>query len=220
MKKEKGVKYLSSGVDESQPGSGGRVLRNLKGIASVRKMQQVEIAAYLRAEQKIMSAFNKDQRLSVGDIHQINRWFLGDIYPWAGRIRNVNISKAGFTFASAYALAQALNDFEDEVLEVHTPCRGSDFEEIAVHIAVVHCELSLLHPYREGNGRTARLVAALMAYQAGQPGVDFGFIGGRGKEFQGYVSAIQAGLRQVYDPMIGIVLRALRRAARISNAGS
>jgi hypothetical protein len=41
-----------------------------------------------------------------------------------------------------------------------------------------------------------------MAYQAGQPGIDFGFIGGRGKEFQGYVSAIQAGMRQAYGPMI------------------
>jgi cell filamentation protein len=218
--KKTGVKYLSSGVDESEPGSRGRVLRNRLGIISVRKMQRAEIAGYLRAERKIMSAFSKDQRLTVGDIHQMHRWFLGDIYPWGGRTRDVNISKGGFTFASAYALPKALNDFEREVLAVHTPCGPGNLDEVAGHIAVVHCELSLLHPYREGNGRTARLVAALMAYQAGQPGIDFGFIGGRGKEFQGYVSAIQAGMRQAYGPMIRIVLRALRRAARVSDAGS
>ncbi len=33
----------------------------------------------------------------------------------------------------------------------------------------VHEELVLIHPFREGNGRVARLLSTLMAFQAGLP---------------------------------------------------
>lgn len=214
MKHAAGLKYLSSGVDEFQPGSRDRVLKNKLGIVSARRMDKEEITGYINAERNIIDTFTKDQRLRVDDIHEIHRWFLGDIYAWAGTIRSVNISKGNFTFATAFALPQALRVFEDQILSKHTPCHGDTLEEIAEHIAVVHSELLLLHPYREGNGRTARLVATLMAYQAGLPGIDFGFIGGRGKEFEKYVGAIQEGVKGNYDPMKEIILRALRRAAR------
>ena len=43
--------------------------------------------------------------------------------------------------------------------------------------AAVHAEPILIHPFREGNGRCARLLATLMGLQAGLPALDFG--GGR-----------------------------------------
>jgi len=184
VKRKPGVKYLASGIDEFQPGSGRRVLKNLLGNTSVRNIDKVEFAGYLTAERKVIAEFTEDQQLTVSDINQINKWFLGDIYSGAGTIRSVNISKDGFTFATAFALPQVLKDFEKEVISVHTPCQGNALEEMAVHIAIVQCELLLLHPYREGNGQTARLMATLMAYQAGLPGIDFGFIKSRGKEFK------------------------------------
>jgi len=220
VKKRTGVKYLASGADEFQPGSKGKVSKNLHGIASVREMQKAEFAGYLEAERKLISEFTRDQQFTVNDIHQINKWFIGKIYSWAGTTRSVNISKDAFTFATAYALPQALNDFEKEVLSVHTPCKGKSLDEIAVHVAIVQCEFLLLHPYREGNGRTARLIATLMAYQADLPGIDFGFIKSRGKEFENYVTAIQKGIGKNYDLMIEIVLRALRRALRRVGASS
>ena len=54
-----------------------------------------------------------------------------------------------------------------------------------------------------------------MAYQAGQPGIDFGFIGSRGKQFDRYVAAIHAGLNRDYEPMTGIMLEALERAKKL-----
>ena len=88
---------------------------------------------------------------------------------------------------------------------------------IARQVAAVHAELLLIHPYRERNGRTARLLATFMAYQAGQPGIDFGFIGSRGKQFDRYVAAIHAGLNGdcaggVREP------RSSRNTSRTSNS--
>lgn len=220
MKKNTGVKYLASEVDEFQPGSGGKVLNNLLGITSAREMHETEFSGYLTAERSVMTEFTKGQWIMLDDIHRIHKWFLGGIYSWAGTIRSVNISKGGFTFAAAYALPSALKEFADHVLSAHTPPRGDSLKEIAEHIATVQCEFLLLHPYREGNGRTARLVATLMAYQAGLPGIDFSFIGGRGKEFRKYVAAIQKGVGKNYTLMTEIVLRALRRALRKAGASS
>ena len=216
MRKQAGVKYLASGTDESQPGSRRKVLRNLLGITNVRTMEDEELAAYMSAERDLVQTFTAARRFTIKDVDFIHRKFLGRIYPWAGKYRDVNLSKGGFVFASAMAIPRAMKEFERKILATHTPCRGRTVEEIAGHIAIVHVELLLIHAYREGNGRAARLLATLMAYQAGMAGLDFGFIGSRGKEFDGYVSAIHAGLKENYRPMAAIMKRALTRALRKS----
>ena len=60
----------------------------------------------------------------------------------------------------------------------------------------MHAELILIHPFREGNGRMARLLAMLMALQAGLPPLDFSPMEGRGK--RAYIAAIHAALGRNY----------------------
>ncbi|TAK54803.1 MAG: hypothetical protein EPO25_05665 [Gammaproteobacteria bacterium] len=60
------------------------------------------------------------------------------------------------------------------------------------------CNLRV-HPFREGNGRVSRLLATLMALQAGLPLLDFGPLTGSARER--YYSAVQAGLDRNYGPM-------------------
>ena len=55
-----------------------------------------------------------------------------------------------------------------------TPCRIKSTEQQAAALAIVHAEFILIHPFREGNGRCARLLAVLMGLQAGLPALDFG----------------------------------------------
>jgi cell filamentation protein len=213
-----GVKYRVSGLEAFQPGSKGKVLSNLLGITSMRAMEEAELASAIKAEHALMGLYGQHHTFTRGDIDRIHRLFLGKIYAWAGTTRDVNMSKGGFTFAAPNVIPRLMNGLESDVLAKHTPCEGATIEEIAEHIAVVHVELLLIHPYREGNGRTARLLATMMAYQAGMPGIDFGFIGARGKEFDRYVGAVQAGLDDNYAPMTAIVLRALKRALKRSRS--
>lgn len=66
-------------------------------------------------------------------------------------------------------------------------------------MAIVHTELILIHPFREGNGRLARLLATLMALQAGLPPLDFSdFEQERQEE---YFIAVRYGLDRNYKPM-------------------
>jgi len=208
------TKYHVDELFEFEPGSRGRVLKNLRHITSVGEMEDAELEGYMRAERLLLKRCGPNDSFTLQDIDTIHRFFLGKICPWAGQYRVVNLGKGGFPFAAALAIPAAMSNFEHNFLGKHTPCGGTDIEEIAMHIAPVHVEFLLIHPYREGNGRTARLLATLSAYQAGMPGIDFGFIGSRGKEFDNYVTAIHDGIGEDYSRMEQIVVRALRRAQR------
>jgi cell filamentation protein len=111
----------------------------------------------------------------------------------------VNLSKGDFPFAAANQISRLMMEFEKGPLREYTPCRFTVMREIARAIAVVHTELLLIHPFREGNGRAARLLAVLMALQAGLPPLDFGGI--KGRKRQQYFSAVKAGLDRDYKPM-------------------
>jgi cell filamentation protein len=71
----------------------------------------------------------------------------------------------------------------------------------------------LIHPFREGNGRVARLLAILMALQAELPPLDFGSI--KGRKRKEYFGAVQAGLDRDYTLMENIFNAVIRRTRRI-----
>lgn len=81
--------------------------------------------------------------------------------------RSFNLSKQGFSFASAHLLTDLLAIFESEQLARLTPFNPESVDELISGLAQVHVEFVLMHPFREGNGRIARLVCDVMARQAG-----------------------------------------------------
>jgi cell filamentation protein len=66
-------------------------------------------------------------------------------------------------------------------------------------LAETHVELVLIHPFRDGNGRGARMLSTLMALQAGLPLLDFSLISWDKKKH--YFAAVQSGLDKDYGPM-------------------
>jgi cell filamentation protein len=86
-------------------------------------------------------------------------------------------------------------------------------DEIIRAVAVVHTELLLIHPFREGNGRVARLLAILMALQAGLPPLDFGSI--KGRKRHEYFAAVRVGLDRDYKFMEKVFNAVIRRTRRV-----
>lgn len=197
---------------EFQPDSRGRVLRNLRGIVRVRDMQQAESDALLAVQRWAIEAFDASHRFTAADIAVLHRQWLGDIYPWAGEYRQVNIGKGGFTFAGAAQVPRLMAAFEREELARLTPCEGMDVRQLVRALARSHAELVLIHPFREGNGRCARLLAWLMALQAGWPPLDFSSMAGRGKP--AYFAAVRAAMSRDYAPMEACFSRVLSRTSR------
>jgi cell filamentation protein len=79
----------------------------------------------------------------------------------------VDVSKPGVLFCRAQYIESEMLGFEADRLLIHTPCRPKSVQDISESLPAVHSELLLIHPFREGNGRTARWLADLMAVQAG-----------------------------------------------------
>lgn len=191
-------------------------MRNHLGIRSVRAMAQKESEALLQATQRLIDETEQDQRFREQDLRDLHRTWLGDIYPWAGEYRQVNMGKGGFMFAAANQIPRLMQMLERGPLSEFTPCRFAAADVQAHALAVVHAELILIHPFRDGNGRCARLLATLMGLQAGLPVLDFGGI--RGAEKVRYIAAIHAALERDYEPMAAVFRRVIARTLRVASA--
>ncbi len=97
-------------------------------------------------------------------------------------------------------------------LKTMTPCRAAGIDETARMLAIVHAELLLIHPFRDGNGRAARVLSTLMALQADYPPLDYGGIKGRKK--REYIASVHAAMGQDYEPMERVFISVLRRSLK------
>jgi len=208
-------RYETSGLIEGQfePGSGRRVLKNLLGIKRKREIGQVETRELLRAQDELVDIYGEDHRFRSADIRKMHGLWLGNVYVWAGSYRQVNLSRDNFAFAAAAHIPMLMAELEQAPLRQFTPCHFSTVSELAFALAVVHVELVLIHPFRDGNGRLARMLSILMGLQAGLPALDFGDI--KGEKKKEYFSAVQDGLDRNYEPMAKIFSDVIGRTLRI-----
>ncbi|HEY8009974.1 MAG TPA: Fic family protein [Rudaea sp.] len=206
------MRYAASGVEsEFEPGSRGRVLRNRFGIRRVGEMQQAESVALDAAQEWALRHFDAAHRFTAADVCELHRQWLGGIYTWAGDYRSVNITKSGFMFAAAAQVPRLMADFSRKELAQETPCDGMDTTRLARVLARTHAELILIHPFREGNGRCARLLAWLMALQAGVPPLAFSNFSGYGK--RAYIAGIHAAMTGDYARLGSVFELAIRRTS-------
>ena len=92
-----------------------------------------------------------------------------------------------------------MDEFERDTLYKHTPCNFKSSERVIQALAKVHVELVLIHPFREGNGRVARILSTIMVFQAGLLMLNFKDITDRKRKE--YFAAINRGLSRDYKPM-------------------
>ena len=91
---------------------------------------------------------NKINEFEVGTtkgLCDIHRFLFSDIYSFAGEVREVNLAKGNFRFASAMYLKDVLSKI-DTMSE-------DKFEDIIKK----YIEMNIAHPFREGNGRSTRI---------------------------------------------------------------
>lgn len=83
-------------------------------------------------------------------LQEIHRHLFADLYPFAGKIRTVNLAKGNFRFAPLLYLEAALDSID------RMP--QSTFDQIVEK----YVEMNVAHPFREGNGRSTRIWLDLM----------------------------------------------------------
>lgn len=123
------------------------VLENKFGITDPSELARLEEKISKRKalelfESGLLHTFEVGTYCGLADIHQ---FLFGEIYDFAGKLRNVNIAKGGFRFAPLIYLEAALQNID------RMP--QSNFDEIIEK----YVEMNMAHPFREGNGRSTRI---------------------------------------------------------------
>ena len=203
-------KYDTSQSPEGQyqPGSNDKVLLNKLGITDSVDMDEVELGLLDQLAVALLDEIEVDQHIYAKDLCEWHRRWLGNVFTWAGQYRSVNVAKEGFQFAAAHLIPQLMQKFETDFLDRYTPCEGMSDQQLAEALANVHLEFILIHPFREGNGRLGRLLATIMALQAGRPPLDFTYLTDNTEK---YIQAIHAGLDNI-EPMKILFEQVLRQS--------
>jgi len=166
------------------------ILKNKLGINN-----QVELCT---AEEKLSKQKAKEL-FDSGDINKveigtfkglgfIHAYLFGDIYDFAGKMRDVNISKGDFRFAPVMYLEASLKHIDTMA--------QSNFDEIVEK----YVEMNIAHPFREGNGRATRIwLDTILKHEIGQV-IDWNMV-----DKDEYLSAMQRSV--VKDIEIKVLLK-------------
>lgn len=111
-------------------------------------MNQNELDKQSIRKAKNLFASGRVYDIEVGTtkgLQEIHKALFEGLYPFAGEIRKLNISKGGFRFANSLYLIPALDAIEK--------MPETTFEEIIAK----YVEMNIAHPFMEGNGRATRI---------------------------------------------------------------
>ena len=184
------------------PNDQNEILPNLLGLKSIEEIGLSEFEGFLRTEIQLTESLTSRTKFNVSYILKMHKLSLSHLYSFAGKYRDVNISKGGFAFPASRFLPQTMEEFETQILS-GLPNKYNSKDELIKDIAKVHGELLFIHPFREGNGRTARMLANLMSRKQGYDSLKFELI--TEKEFNMYVLAVQSSADKNYKKMEKII---------------
>lgn len=123
----------------------------IKDQATLQKYEaRITAAKLLALRQKgITGNFDKNHFINI------HKYIFEDIYPFAGRFRTENIAKGYFRFAEWEYIEEELDKLLLK-LKNENYLKEKSKEELAKALSYYMSELNVLHPFREGNGRTIR----------------------------------------------------------------
>ena len=144
------------------PGSG--VLINLAGLTEQSALDdyETEMVALRAQEPPPLGRFGPPH------YRAIHRHLFQDVYTWAGRYRTVRTFKGGNPFCFPEYI-------DDQMKQLFTRLAERDFkpgveaDRFVFSLASFLTELNVIHPFREGNGRTQQTFFALLGHRAGHP---------------------------------------------------
>lgn len=139
---------------------GTTVLINKFGIKDDAKLDMVErdITSALIAKAYIEIPF---EDVDFDFYKNLHYYVFSDIYEWAGKIRNVDMSKKGTRFCPPEKI-ETRGRAIFEYLSKKSYFTALADEEFVKEFTELYCRLNYLHPFREGNGRVQRLFLSML----------------------------------------------------------
>jgi cell filamentation protein len=151
-------KYIDPDYTYTDPISG--LLRNKQDITDPEVLIFVESGAVTKRLQELYE--NPIKIEGIDSLFEIHKHLFQDIYNWAGKKRNVEISKDGKQFFPTTHFDNAFRYIDQLIAEFKKIPRGNKIN-LVEKLAEILDNVNYLHPFREGNGRTQREFLRLLA---------------------------------------------------------
>lgn len=131
-------------------------LKNKLHIHDAKKLSTIE---YLRTTIKSIILLDQKPKISsINDLAKIHKFMFSDLYDWAGKYRKGNFQKNGYTFFDyqRFNFAEQDIDYLLQQLQKKDALTSYDYAQLLDKI-------NYMHPFREGNGRSAKLFLDCLA---------------------------------------------------------
>lgn len=174
------------------------VLINKENLTSFKELDEFEaIHTYRRLTELALDTMEMEKNFNIKHLKDIHSYIFQDVYldsleleeagyegklPLRGEFRNENIAKGNFQFASAMFISNSLSYLLEEELKKDKFLRGLPLEVFVKKITYYLAELNVIHPFREGNGRSTREFIRQLSLEAGYI-LDWSLLNDRKDEF-------------------------------------
>lgn len=132
---------------------GTNILRNKFGIKDLDKLKALEEKIIL---EKLTALYIHPLKgnFDTNHLKSIHRYLFGDLYEFAGKIRDVEMFREYSSFLDYNQIPDKLSLLLEEYKNKHV--NTSSTFEIGLFLANFYKDLIYIHPFRDGNGRTVR----------------------------------------------------------------
>jgi cell filamentation protein len=141
------------------------VLKNRLGIRDEEELKEAEASllawrSYQLVEKPIQGHFDFDH------LQAIHRHLFQDVYEWAGKLRDIDLSRDDSYFANHLHIIEAARLIFAKLTDEEY-LKGLGPADFSARAAYYLGEINALHPFREGNGRVQREFINHLAYKNG-----------------------------------------------------
>ena len=177
-------------------------LRNHLGIIDEGELISVERDLTLLATDAIQFS---PPPYDLAYLQSLHHQLFGDLYPWAGELRSIDIAKGETRFCHAARIEPEAHKLFDSLTR---RCYFVDLsrEALVEAVAEFYGDLNVVHPFREGNGRAQRLLFEHIVINCGYE------ISWQGLERDEWLDANISAYHCDYQPMVELFGRCIGKA--------
>ena len=180
---------------------------NLLGLTDRRLLDEAEAEGIIRAE-NLLYDLPEETDFTVALLLDLHRAAFGRVYEWAGQCRRSNPNVGSFLPPPFQQVPTLLYQFADEVQ--HRQRLVGTEAELAALLAYAHHRFVSVHPFTNGNGRTARLLTNFLAFRHGYQELAL-YHRAACTDREAYLTAIKAGNSGDYRELEQLISGQLRR---------
>lgn len=141
------------------------VLINKLNIRNQKMLNVAELRIVISMTMKIEKEI-KFNNVDFNFYKNLHKQLFDDLYEWAGTVRNINISKKGTVFCNSDDI-EKIGKLKFDRLKSLNFLKNTPKDQFLDELTELYHDLNMLHPFREGNGRTLRLFITLLVRNAG-----------------------------------------------------